>query len=519
MFHPDSKSGKFEISKSEILPALPPKASEYRTESGCIMIETKPVIRGAATLLAHTPGLVRYGSKPFRESQARPDFLADLTQNLWTYDEARRYLPNQVVIGSQRPERLWEAEQPWFDKLVEPEDNQQAFGQLVEEKCFIALLACADPFKHVLLREYFWEEVSPILSASTLMAPLASRPPPLLTDSQLSTELQVPDCLPLYEGSKAAPVGVVKAGHLEDESLSARILLENLCCKVSGALAVHELIGHEAALELADIDLVLSCSEEAVGDRYQRGGGNMAKAIAEFAGCELSTGLDIKDFCAAPIPAMVIGASLVQSGVFKNVVVVGGSSLPKLGMKSVYHLEQKLPVLEDVQAAVAVWIGQDDGQGPAVNLGTVGRHPVRAGVALDKQFKELVLEPLRRLEWGVDRIDRFVTELHNPDVTVSAKAGDVAARNYRMMAAMLAAAKEIDRSKVASFGREKGVCGYAPTQGHIASSFVYVPHALREIRAGTIRNCFLVARASLFLGQMTELTDGMSVLVERNGGS
>ena len=27
----------------------------------------------------------------------------------------------------------------------------------------------------------------------------------------------------------------------------------------------------------------------------------------------------------------------------------------------------------------------------------------------------------------------------------------------------------------------------------------------------------LVARASLFLGQMTELTDGMSVLIERNG--
>jgi len=484
-----------------------------------MMIDTKPVIKGAATLLAHTPGLVRYGSKPFRECKARPAFLDELTRGLWTYDEARRYLPNQVFIGSQTPDRLWEVERPWFDKLVEPKNGHRAFGRLIEEKCFIALVACADPFKHVVLRERFWEDVSPVLAGSSLTAPLVSRTPPLLTDGQLSSELRAAGCLPLYDGVQALPVGVVKSGHSEDESLSAHVLLENLCCKVSGALAVHELLAQGPNFRAQDIDLVLSCSEEAVGDRYQRGGGNMAKAIAEFAGCELSTGLDIKDFCAAPVPAIVIGASLVQSGIFNNVVVVGGSSLPKLGMKSLYHLEQNIPVLEDAQAAVAVWVGRDDGQSPAVNLSSVGRHPVKAGVALDKQFKELVLEPLRRLEWGVDRIDRFVTELHNPDITVSAKAGDVAARNYKMMGAILASAKQIDRSKISEFARQKGVCGYAPTQGHIASGLVYMPHALREIRAGTIRNCFFVARASLFLGQMTELTDGMSVLIEKNGGS
>ena len=481
------------------------------------MSTNQPVVRGAATMLAHTPGLVRYGSKPFRETRARAEFLGDLIGGLWSYDKACRYLPNQVFIGSQPPDRLWEVEQPWFDKLAESETGEPPFGHIMEEPRFLALLACADPFKHLLLRERFWEEMGPVLAASPLTAPLASRTPGLLTDAQMGAELEAADCLPLFAVGEDAPVGVVKTGHSEDEALSAPVLLENLACKVSGALSMHELLNHVEGLDLSDVDLVLSCSEEAVGDRYQRGGGNMAKAIAEFAGCDLATGIDIKDFCAAPIPAMVIGASLVESGVFKNVVVVGGGSLPKLGMKCLYQLEQGIPVLEDALAAVAVWIGRDDGKSPVVNLGAVGRHPIKAGAALDKQFRELVLEPLRRLEWGVDRLDRVVTELHNPDIMVSAKAGDVAARNYKMMAAMLAMAKEIDRSDIAGFARAKGVCGYAPTQGHIASGFVYVPHALREMAAGAIRNCMLVARASLFLGQMTELTDGMSVLIERNG--
>ena len=45
-------------------------------------------------MLAHAPGLVRYGSKPFREAGARPEFLQELARGLWSYDEACRYLPN-----------------------------------------------------------------------------------------------------------------------------------------------------------------------------------------------------------------------------------------------------------------------------------------------------------------------------------------------------------------------------------------------------------------------------------------
>jgi len=205
----------------------------------------------------------------------------------------------------------------------------------------------------------------------------------------------------------------------------------------------------------------------------------------------------------------------VQSGVAENIVVVGGSSLPKLGMKFLYHLEKNIPVLEDMQAAVAVWIGRDDGKSPIINLTGVGRHPVSAGASLDQQLKSLVVDPLNRLELGVPSIDKFVTELHNPEITLPANGGDVAERNYRMLGAVLIKAGKLAKGDLAAFMKEKGLPGYAPTQGHIASALAYVPHAVQGLTQGEFKRCFLFARASLFLGQMTQLSDGMSVMLER----
>ena len=91
------------------------------------------------------------------------------------------------------------------------------------------------------------------------------------------------------------------------------------------------------------IDYVMSCGEEGVGDRYQRGAGNIAKAMAEFAGCSNSSGTDVKAFCCAPVHSLVIAAGLVQSGIFKNVAVAGGGSLAKLGMKMRGHLAKETP--------------------------------------------------------------------------------------------------------------------------------------------------------------------------------
>jgi len=43
----------------------------------------------------------------------------------------------------------------------------------------------------------------------------------------------------------------------------------------------------------------------------------------------------------------------------------------------------------------------------------------------------------------------------------------------------------------------------------------YLAHALPRIRDGSLRNAFFIAKGSLFLGKMTNMSDGMSVLVDR----
>src|SRR5439155_1594282 len=77
--------------------------------------------------------------------------------------------------------------------------------------------------------------------------------------------------------------------------------------------------------------------------------------------------------------AGVVAGALVASGVFRNVAVVGGGSLPKLGMKFQGHLRNGLPVLEDVVGGSAALVTTDDGVSPVVRLDGVGRHRVRAG--------------------------------------------------------------------------------------------------------------------------------------------
>ena len=111
--------------------------------------------------------------------------------------------------------------------------------------------------------------------------------------------------------------------------------------KASGVMALKHMISKY--VDADSLEYLIGCGEEAVGDRYNRGGGNMAKAIGEMCGCINSTGSDTKAFCCAPVHAMVIGAGLVSSKIFRNVCIVAGGSFAKLGMKYHGHLKNNMP--------------------------------------------------------------------------------------------------------------------------------------------------------------------------------
>src|SRR5262249_59134700 len=97
-------------------------------------------------------------------------------------------------------------------------------------------------------------------------------------------------------------VGVVAPGHEADESMTGPVLLENAAAKVTGALALRRLL---ARGDPEPVDFLLGSGEEAVGDRYQRGGGNLARAMGELAGVRGAGGADVKAFCAGPVHALI----------------------------------------------------------------------------------------------------------------------------------------------------------------------------------------------------------------------
>jgi betaine reductase len=475
------------------------------------MIE--PVVSGAASALAHAPGLARLGSKPSRELSGSPDVAAQFAQSLRSFDDAVGYPPHQAFLERVHPRDL--PPRPWIGEHLKGARRTAPAGEIVPEEELLGLLAAVDDFELITLDGEVAEDAAarltdhPLGKGFDIEAITASA-----GDAQRAAVVPGAVALHLRDGRLA---GAVRPAHEADESLAAPVLLENLANKATGLLALQHLMARTGA-DPGAVDYVLGCSEEAVGDRYQRGGGNMGKAIAEAAGLREASGADVKNFCAAPIPALVMAASLVAAGVVRTVAVVAGGSLPKLGMKFQGHLAHGLPVLEDVLGGTAALVTADDGRSPRVRLDAVGRHAVGAGSANPQIVTSLGVEPLERVGLTMTDVDDYGTELHNPEITEPQGSGDVATRNYRTLAALAAQRGEIEREAIDAFTAERGMPGFAPTQGHLASALCYLPHALDRLTAGEARRSVLLAKGSLFLGRMSHGSDGMSVLLERNPG-
>ena len=469
------------------------------------------VVSNATQVLAHVPGLARHGSKPARELPKHPDVEATFLSSLRSFDEAVSYATHQAYIAAVHPRAM--PERPWWSAG----GSASRFGprgEIVPDVEFLGLLAAVDRFDLVTLAPDIADEAA----AALAQHPLAKHFDLDRIDKakgDVASVLLRPGSMPLHLGGSRL-AGVVTAAHESDEALTAVVLLDNLASKATATLALLHLLD-SGGIDPASIDFVIGCGEEAIGDRYQRGGGNQAKAVAEVAGLSEASGMDVKNFCAAPAPALVTAAAMVTAGLFDRIAVVAGGSMAKLGMKFQGHLRHEMPIMEDVLGGAAALVEADDGVSPRFRLDAVGRHRVAAGGSNPAIMEALAVEPLRRVGISMTEVDDFATELHNPEITEPQGSGDVPARNYKTIAALAVQAGEIERADMAAFAETHGMPGFAPTQGHLASSLCYLPHAVDRLTTGDAGKVLLLAQGSLFLGRMSQLSDGMSLLLERNG--
>ncbi len=477
------------------------------------------VVKGAGYVLVHTPDMILHnGTTQTMEKLSNPEseYLKKVPEHIRKYEDVVNYGPNQVYIGNMKPAELESIEMPWYDKDVNKNERYGKFGEIMPQDEFIALLKISDAFDLVKIEKGF---------NAAIKEKLASHP--LFTESDIAKikdgedisviEKEIKDyhAEALYHDEKV--IGCVKRAHDVDVNLNAHVMFENLVVKASGILAFKHLVDKNN-IDIESIEYVIECSEEACGDMNQRGGGNFAKAIAEAAGAVNATGSDTRGFCAAPTHALIEAAALVQAGVYENVVIVAGGATAKLGMNGKDHVKKDMPILEDVLGGFAILISKNDGVNPVIRTDLVGRHTVGTGSSPQAVITALITAPLDKSNLKITDIDKYSVEMQNPDVTKPAGAGDVPASNYKMIAALGVKRGDLDRKELNNFVTKHGMPGWAPTQGHIPSGVPYLGFAKDELTEGKLNKVMIVGKGSLFLGRMTNLFDGVSVIVERNSG-
>jgi glycine/sarcosine/betaine reductase complex component C subunit beta len=165
---------------------------------------------------------------------------------------------------------------------------------------------------------------------------------------------------------------------------------------------------------------------------------------------------------------------------------------------------------------LAILVTKDDGINPIIRLDAVGKHNIGAASSQQEIMTSLILKPLDKIGMKMMEIDRYATEMHNPEVTLPAGSGNTPLTNYKIMGALAAIRKEIDKTGIDAFVKQRGMPGFSPTQGHIPAAVPFLGHALLDMRQGRMRRALFVAKGSLFLGRMSQLSDGLSFLLEAN---
>ena len=480
----------------------------------------KSVIKGAGYILAHTPDMVLHnGTTQTTERIVNPEseYLKELPSHLRDWNTVLGYWPNQVYIGNKIPSDLAAVPQPWYDKTCDVVDRFGPFGQMMPQEEFLMMMQACDVFSLVKLEKSFVEATKPAFAANPLIdESILARVADGIDGAEIARLVNEEHSEPLYHNNVL--VGCVNRAHDIDVNLSSHVMHENIVSKASSVMALLCALNN-AGINKEDVEYVVDCCEEACGDMNQRGGGNFAKATAEIAGLVNATGSDVRGFCAGPAHALIDAASLVAAGTFKCVVVTAGGCTAKLGMNGKDHVKKGMPIPEDMIGGFAVVLTADDGVSPEVNLQIVGRHTVGTGSAPQAVIQSLVTESLDRNGLKITDIDKFFSEMQNPDITKPAGAGDVPAANYKMIAALAVKRGELGRADLATFAEKYGEMGWAPTQGHIPSGVPALGFVRNDILSGKIKNAMIIGKGSLFLGRMTNLFDGASIVIQANTGA
>lgn len=480
----------------------------------------KPVVRAVRFFVAHTPGLVRHGWRPTREAARDQRFWDRAQPFLRSYADAVAYAPHQVLLGNLTPDYLTDLPRPWYQSPSSGGTTSGPHGEMASEEEFYAILKIVDGFDFVWLEDNFAARMRNLLQNHPLISDKDLQQIAGMPLSKIEEKLADKDnALPLLLRDGQI-VGLVRCRLEEDDTLASDILLENLAAKATATMALRGVLAGTGTPQ-SSIQYLIGSGEEAIGDRYNRGGGNLAKAVAEAADCLEATGCDVKAFCCAPVHATILGGGLVNSGLFSDIAIVGGCSLAKLGMKCPGHLAKGMPILEDVLVGFAILLGRDDGKSPFLRLDSIGRHTVGAGSVQQQIMEALVQKPLEAVGIKYTDVGKYATEMHNPEITDTVGNGDVPRTNYRLIAALAAKRGDIGSGNAERdrFVIEHGMPGFAPTQGHVASAIPYLAHALDSLKAHDYRYSMFLAKGSLFLGRMTHLSDGASFILEANPAS
>ncbi len=474
-------------------------------------------IQGYAYCLNHVPHLAyHYGITPFTEREARgeTEYIQKLKDKMQSFEEACSYAPNQAYIGAIDLETLSRQPAPMYENRLDQAARDGKYGEIMPEDEFIGLMDICDVFDIIWLNEKFAADIAeklakhPLLGGKQLKKLEKGHPA-----AEIDEEIEKHGALPIY--LKDEIVGCSRKGHETDECLSAYVLMENIASKAGAVLSLLHLMKN-SGVSPEDIDFVVECSEEAAGDANQRGGGNFAKAVAEIAGCVNASGFDARSFCAGPVNAVIAAGAQVAAGVRRNVAVVAGGAVPKLYMNSRDHVRKEMPALEDCLGGFAVLLGPENGKAPVIRLDAVGKHTVGAGSSPQAITGALVWDPLQKLGLGFKDIDKYAAELHIPEITVPAGAGDVPTANFKMIAALAVMKGQLEKSAMNEFVSQKGMPGFAHTQGHIPSGVPFIGHACDAILSNEMERVMIIGKGSLFLARLTNLSDGASFVIEKS---